>query len=146
MKEQYIKQVMRALSGQGARKREVQRDLQEIFDSAHEHGQTDLQVIERLGAPEDFAQSILGEQKVQRKGRWRWVVIGFLLFVVAVCGILLWVIQASRLPDHVIGYQDSMTSIQITGAFDITPILWGVGAVALAVAVGFILWGRKRKK
>lgn len=146
MKEQYIKQVMRALSGQGARKREVQRDLQEIFDSAHEHGQTDLQVIERLGAPEDFAQSILGEQKVQRKGRWRWVVIGLLLLVVAICGIFLWVIHSSRLPDNVIGYQDSMTSIQITGAFDITPILWGMGAVALAVAVGFILWGRKREK
>ena len=33
------------------------RDLNEIFASATEHGETEQQVIERLGTPQEFANS-----------------------------------------------------------------------------------------
>lgn len=40
-KEQYIRQVKKALTGPRAKKDEILRDLQEAFDSALEHGETD---------------------------------------------------------------------------------------------------------
>ena len=49
MKEQYIKQVEKELSLTRKAKKEVVRDLNEVFASALEHGETEQQVIERLG-------------------------------------------------------------------------------------------------
>ena len=57
MKEQYIKQVEKELHLSRKEKMEVLRDLNEIFASAVEHGETEQQVIERLGTPKDFADS-----------------------------------------------------------------------------------------
>ena len=48
MKEQYIKQVEKELNLSRKAKTEVVRDLNEIFASATEHGETEQQVIERL--------------------------------------------------------------------------------------------------
>ena len=48
MKEQYIKQVEKELSLTRKAKKEVVRDLNEVFASALEHGETEQQVIERL--------------------------------------------------------------------------------------------------
>ena len=50
-KEQYIRQVKKALTVPRAKKDEILRDLQEAFDSALEHGETEQEVIERLGSP-----------------------------------------------------------------------------------------------
>ena len=49
MKEQYIKQVEKELSLTRKAKKEVVRDLNEVFASALEHGETEQQVIERKG-------------------------------------------------------------------------------------------------
>ena len=49
MKEQYIRQVEKELNLSRKAKTEVVRDLNEIFNSAVEHGETEQQVIERLG-------------------------------------------------------------------------------------------------
>ena len=49
MKEQYIKQVEKELSLPHKAKKEVVRDLNEVFASALEHGETEQQVIQRLG-------------------------------------------------------------------------------------------------
>lgn len=57
MKEQYIKQVEKELSLPHKAKREVVRDLNEVFASALEHGETEQQVIQRLGTPKEFADS-----------------------------------------------------------------------------------------
>ena len=57
MKEQYIKQVVKELHLSRKAKSEVVRDLNEIFASAVEHGETEQQVVERLGTPKDFADS-----------------------------------------------------------------------------------------
>ena len=57
MKEQYIKQVEKELSLPRKMKKEVVRDLNEVFASAMEHGETERQVIQRLGTPKEFADS-----------------------------------------------------------------------------------------
>lgn len=57
MKEQYIKQVEKELSLPHKAKKEVVRDLNEVFTSALEHGETEQQVIQRLGTPKEFADS-----------------------------------------------------------------------------------------
>ena len=51
MKEQYIKQVEKELSLPRKMKKEVVRDLNEVFASAMEHGETEQQIIQRLGTP-----------------------------------------------------------------------------------------------
>ena len=50
-KEQYIRQGEKALTVPRAKKEEILRDLQEAFDSALEHGETDQDVIERARLP-----------------------------------------------------------------------------------------------
>ena len=55
MKERYIRRVKRALHAPRKIKMEVTRDLEEIFASAMEHGETEQQVIARLGTPKEFA-------------------------------------------------------------------------------------------
>lgn len=57
MKEQYIKQVEKELSLPHKMKKEVVRDLNEVFASAMEHGETEQQIIQRLGTPKEFADS-----------------------------------------------------------------------------------------
>lgn len=57
MKEQYIKQVKKELSLPRKMKKEVVRDLNEVFASAMEHGETEQQIIQRLGTPKEFADS-----------------------------------------------------------------------------------------
>ena len=91
MKEQYIRQVWKALFVPRRRRREIIRDLNEAFDSALEHGETERQVIERFGAPADFAAALL----------------------LAVCIAA----ENMKMPDNVIGQADAMTSMQVEGAF-----------------------------
>ena len=58
MKQQYIRRVKKALNLPRKQKAEVLRDLDEAFASALEHGETEQQVIVRLGTPDEFADSI----------------------------------------------------------------------------------------
>lgn len=67
MKEQYIKRVKKELHLPGKAKNEVMRDLNEIFASAAEHGETEQQVIERLGTPKEFADSTAEQFGIDNK-------------------------------------------------------------------------------
>ena len=58
MKKNYLRRVRRALLCSRRRKNDILRDLNEIFSSAAEHGESDAQVIARLGSPEEFAASM----------------------------------------------------------------------------------------
>ena len=81
-KEQYIRQVKKALTVPRAKKDEIlrylqpitggetggiPRDLQEAFDSALEHGETEQDVIEQLGPPAEFAGDIEDQRGIKRK-------------------------------------------------------------------------------
>ena len=59
MKQQYIRRVKKTLNLPREQKAEVLRDLDEAFASALEHGETERQVIERLGTPEDIARAMV---------------------------------------------------------------------------------------
>ena len=72
MREKYIEQVKRYLVVSRKQKVEVIRDLQEAFASAMEHDETKQQVIERLGSPSDFADSVnaqFGMSRVEKQRR-----------------------------------------------------------------------------
>lgn len=139
MKEQYIKRVKKELYLPHKAKNEVLRDLDEIFASAAEHGETEYQVIERLGTPKEFAD-ITAEQfgvdnSVLRK---RKEIISITISVVAaVIAIVIYAaVKIAKVPNGAIGQADAMTNIQIDSAlgFDASQIILVVGIIAAAFA------------
>ena len=120
------------------------RDLQEIFDSAVEHGETEEQVIARLGSPMEYAYHIheqLGKMDEIQKRRKIRIRIG-ILWLLAVALFLTGEIPLYlRTPAHVIGQADAMTQIQVSGSWiDPAWILMLLGVLALAA--GIYLWIR----
>lgn len=149
MREKYIKQVKKELMLSGKRKAEIVRDLQEAFASASEHGETDRQVIERLGAPEDFVASIheqFGINSEDVKKRQKRLHIGIILIAALVAFTMSAVIHFSRIPSYVIGQADAMTSIQVSGAgieLDVLFVIFGLIA-ALVTVILIVKYFRKR--
>lgn len=140
MKEQYIKQVKKELHLSRKEKNEILRDLNEIFDSAVEHGETEQQVIERLGTPKDFADSTAEQFGIdstasqKRKG----IISSVVALIIAVASFLIYATTKNgRTPEGAIGQADAMTNIQVEGAFelDTLQIILCVGVIAAAFAV-----------
>ncbi len=140
MKEQYIKQVERALHLPCKAKREIVRDLNEIFASAAEHGETEQQVMQRLGAPREFADRAAEpfgvDNSILRKRK------GFILslssFAVSAAAFALCAAaKAHALPAGAIGQADAMTNIQVEGAFafDASQIFLAAGIISAVLAV-----------
>ena len=67
MKEKYIKQVKKRLAVPSSKRKTVLQDLEKTFASAAEHGETEQQVIARLGTPEQFAAGIEEQLGIDRK-------------------------------------------------------------------------------
>ena len=148
MRRQYIRRVKRALCLAGAEKQEMIRDLQEIFDSAAEHGESEAQVVARLGSPKEYAYHIheqlgmLDEIRKRRKTGVRIAMLGALAVVLfLVGGISLYM----RTPAHVIGQADAMTRIQVSGGW-IDPVWILMILGVLALAVGIYLWLHQLRK
>ena len=145
MKEEYIRQVKRRLSLPGKQKLEVLRDLEEIFASGAEHGETEQGIIQRLGTPEEYAAGIaLSLEKPRSGGKLGGLVRGCVACVV--CFGLFWAAQHSWVPEDAIGFAQGSTSIQVESAVNFSPVLLILGMAALALAA-FFLWklvqGRK---
>lgn len=64
--KQYIRRVRRTLVSGRTNRAAILRDLEEIFSSAAEHGQSTAEVIDRLGPPEDFARAAEEQLGVDR--------------------------------------------------------------------------------
>lgn len=140
MKEQYIRQVKKELYLSRKKKTGILRDLNEIFASAVEHGETEQQVIERLGTPKDFADStaeqfgIDNTESKKRKG----IISSVVALFIAVASFLIYATTKNgRTPEGAIGQADAMTNIQVEGAFglDTLQIILCVGVIAAAFAV-----------
>lgn len=137
MKEQYIKQVEKELSLTRKAKKEVVRDLNEVFASALEHGETEQQVIERLGTPKENTAEQLGIDSAapqKRKG----IISSVAALVVAVAAFVIYATtQSGKVPDGAIGQADAMTNIQVEGAFgfDASQIILAVGVIAVTIAI-----------
>ena len=136
MKEQYIRQVAHHLSLPRKQKREVLRDLQEIFASALEHGESENQVIARLGDPQEYARGVEAPlEKRSGKG----FLLGFILSCVLCVGAVILFLSTLNLwvPANAIGWGQSSTSIQVAGGVDFSPLLLILAAVGLVCAVWF---------
>ncbi len=69
MKEQYLAEVAKRLNVPRSKRKEILRDLSEAFASAAEHGESEEQVVQRLGTPQDFVNSLAPFSPSTRK-RW----------------------------------------------------------------------------
>lgn len=133
MKEQYIKRVKKELHMPTNVKKEILRDLEEIFSSAAEHGEAAQQVIKRL--PREFADNAaeqFGIDHVALRKR-KELISGIAALIVAViCLMGYTVAKISRIPNGVIGQADAMTNIQIEGtfSFDALHIILVIGIIA----------------
>ena len=144
MKEHYIKQVKKELLISRKQKNDVLRDLDEVFTSAMEHGETEQQVIERLGSPKDFAISTeeqLGIDRTALRKRNNIIFIIILIGVSVLAFVLFGTLYLKQLPDGVIGQADAMTNIRINGigAIDPSLIFLVIGIAAIIVLVVRIL-------
>ena len=137
MKKQYIRQVRKDLHIPRSAKTEVVRDLQEIFASAAEHGESEQQVAERLGTPREFADRTaeqFGFDPAARRRRNRLLQIAISL-AVAAAAFALYAAAVQRVPLGAIGQADAMTNIRVEGAgFDVTLLLLAAGILAAAFA------------
>ena len=139
MRESSIKQVKKALMLSRKKKAEIMRDLQEAFVSASEHGETDQQVIDRLGTPEDFVASIHeqfginSEEVEKRRNRSH---IGIALIIALAAFAISAAIHFSKTPPNTIGQADAMTSIQISGTgIDFAVLFLALGLIAVLIMV-----------
>ena len=136
MKEQYIKQVEKELNLSRKAKTEVVRDLNEIFASATEHGETEQQVIERLGTPKEFADSTAEQFGIDNSAPQ--IISSVTSLVVAVVAFVIYATAKSdKVPDGAIGQADAMTNIQVEGTFgfDASQVILVVGIIAVTFAV-----------
>ena len=150
MKKQYIRQVRKDLHIPRSAKTEVVRDLQEIFASAAEHGESEQQVAERLGTPREFADRTaeqFGFDPAARRRRNRLIQIAISLAVAAAAFALYAAAAAQRVPSGAIGQADAMTNLQVVGTFgpDVPHIALAAGVLAACIAAVLLLRTVRRK-
>ena len=152
MREEYIKQVARALHVPRRVKKEVIRDLNEIFASASENGENEQQVIDRLGEAKQFAQGAAEQLGVDMfaSGKQKQIFSGIAALAVAVLAFVLYgAARSAAVGPGTIGQADAMTNITISGGFgvDRSAVVFALGVVAAAVALFQIIRaaGQKRR-
>ena len=139
MKDEYIKKKKKNLHISMKAKNEIIRDLDEIFDSALENGETEQQVIDRLGAPKEFAENVSGqtEKKNYSAGNLRGIVLMAIAICIAVIAFVVYgMIQSETVPQNAIGQANAMTNIQLEGfGINIPFIILIIGIISVAFAV-----------
>lgn len=144
MKQEYIRQVGRRLRLRRKQKTAVLRDLEEIFASAYEHGETEEQVIQRLGPPTEYAASVEGQLPSKGSGLlWAGLVVCLLVCLVSIG--LFALARQPWVPEDAIGFAQGTTGIQVAGGFGLSPLLLALAGLALVLAV-FFLWRLARRK
>lgn len=152
MKDDYIKNVRRKLKFSNKRKKEIIEDLNEIFATAQENGETEEMVIKRLGTPSSFVKECednLADEIADRKAKlWKcaWSVI--LLIMAVICMIPYLSIHGRRYPPDAIGHADAATMIYIweESTFVNENTLFGIGVILLIVTGVLIFKIFKNKK
>lgn len=141
MKQEYIRQVGRRLRLRRKQKTAVLRDLEEIFA---EHGETEEQVIQRLGPPTEYAASVEGQLPSKGSGLlWAGLVVCLLVFLASMG--LFALARQPWVPEDAIGFAQGTTGIQVAGGFGLSPLLLALAGLALVLAV-FFLWRLARRK
>lgn len=138
-RQTYIRRVKRALILPRRQKAEILRDLSEIFTSAREHGESDAQIIARLGAPELFAreaQAPFGDAYARRRAALEWALAA--AFILAALFMLLAALSRPADP-AIIGGADAMTAIAVSSPVNARLIETIAGIAALAAAALLML-------
>ena len=138
MKDQYIKQVKKELRISYKMKKEIIRDLNEIFTSALENGETEQQIINRLGSPNEFIENTTEQlgidiTAIYRRKQMISIIIAFIVAIIAL--VVYCAVQAQYVDPAIIGQANAMTNISIEGTVNISPIILIIGIIAAAVAV-----------
>ena len=139
-RQTYIRRVKRALTLPRRQKAEILRDLSEIFTSACEHGESDAQIIARLGAPELFAreaQAPFGFTYARRRAALEWT-LAVMLILAALFMLLLLALSRPADPS-IIGGADAMTAIVVSSPMDARLIETITGIAAFAAAMMLML-------
>ena len=148
MKESYKKQVAKSLSVSRRQKREILRDIDEIFASAREHNEGEAEVLARLGTPKAFARNIeeqLPGGRRNRKGRARrWGIALTLAAGTAAFLVYAWAVSR-RPPANAIGYAEGSTLIMVESDSSLQWIFLGVGALSFLAAAVLIVAARRKK-
>ena len=103
------------------------------------HGETEQQVIERLGTPQEFANSTAEQFGIDNSvpKKRKWIISSVISLVVAIVAFLIYATAKSgKVPEGAIGQADAMTNIQVNGdfIFDASQIILLVGIIAFAFA------------
>lgn len=144
MKEEYIKQVEKELFLPRKTKKEVMRDLNEAFASALEHGETEQQVIQRLGTPKEFADSTAEQFGIDNTSskKHKGIISALVALIIAAIAFSIYAVtQLGKVPEGTIGQANATTNIQIQGALgiDVSQITLAVGFAAAIIAVLLII-------
>ena len=149
-KAQYLKRVERLLPLPAARRKEVLRDLEELFDSAAEHGESENELMERLGSPREFAAGY-GDPSRRRR-----LCAGAAAAAVLAAGCLL-LLLAGWLPRALFHLETAVSSVGIIGGADgptqiyvsssaSFPWGWFLGAAAVCCLLAAGILFRKWRK
>ncbi|MCD7752765.1 MAG: DUF1700 domain-containing protein [Lachnospiraceae bacterium] len=144
MKEQYMKQAEKELHLPHKIKKDIIRDLNEIFASALENGETEQQVIDRLGTPKEFAASTAEQLEIDfaASEKCTRIISSVLALAVASVAFAIYaIVRAGSVPQGAIGQADAMTNLKIGGTFgmDISAVLLVIGIGAAVAAVNQII-------
>ncbi|MBR1757492.1 MAG: hypothetical protein IJ744_02030 [Lachnospiraceae bacterium] len=138
MKDQYIMQVRKMLSVSQKKKHEIIRDLEEIFASAREHEESDQEVIDRLGSPQDYVESIQAQLEIRPRSIKKNLLP---VYIASFIGILFLVIFAISFivrtkTKGIIGQAVSTTSIVLnTSLYSWLPIMLLALGIMIMIAV-----------
>lgn len=135
--KQYCRRVKRALSLPAKEKRRILRDLEEIFRSAEENGESEIDVIKRLGSPAEFAAGYGSSQKFRPIGS----------ILLAGCAVILFLLAAisgnvmdlEKETFGVIGGADGPTRIYVSSAFSWGSVFGWTGGIFLIAALALLL-------
>lgn len=149
-KEKYIKSVKRKLNVPYDLKASVLEELREAFDSAKEHGESENDLISRLGTPKEFVNDVIknadltDEQKKYIKQRKNIIKVIFAFIIAAVAFTGYYIYKRMSMGD-VIGYANSSTNIQVIGGSE-NIVLILLYIVFFAVIAGLLIYSVNLKR
>lgn len=149
-KEKYIKSVKRKLNVPYDLKASVLEELMEAFDSAKEHGESENDLINRLGTPKEFVNDVIknadltDEQKKYIKQR-KNIIKVIIAFIIAAAAFTGYYIYQRMSMGNVIGYANSSTNIQVIGGSE-NIVLILLYIVFFAVIAGLLIYSVHLKR
>lgn len=149
-KEKYIKSVKRKLNVPYDLKASVLEELMEAFDSAKEHGESENDLINRLGTPKEFVNDVIknadltDEQKKYIKQR-KNIIKVIIAFIIAAAAFTGYYIYQRMSMGNVIGYANSSTNIQVIGGSE-NIVLILLYTAFFAVIVGLLIYSVHLKR